>query len=182
MGEKFECDHSGFSRFIIYRTGTLMKNVIIILVIAAVSLFSACVDSDQTIPIGLETEIVAAENDVLPFNAYHPRIFDSILLLEKNRHYQGKAFALFDTVYTSILDDLDPVAAIKIMKHGNFSVIEINESNPRELLLKRHNHFIYRVVVPEEIKKQTIVIDYVNKDSAKVTKYFNDHRISKILR
>lgn len=159
-----------------------MKNVIIILIIAAVSLFSACGDHEQTIPIGLETEIVAAENDVLPFNGYHPRVFDSILLLEKTRHYQGKAFALFDTVYTSIIDDLDPVAVIKLMKHGNFTVIEINENDPRELLLKRRNHFIYRVIIPEEIKKQTIVIDYVNKDSAKVTKYFKNYRISKILR
>lgn len=157
-----------------------MRNLLLILILV-VFISVSCRDSAPNVPVGLETDILATETDVLDFNDYPDYIFDSVIRLHGASHFQGKALSLFDTVYTSVVDDLDPIAVIKIIKHGDFSILAMNENNGYAMLLKRNGVFVYREIVHETIEEQSILIDVTGRDSALIAKYFNERKLSEII-
>ena len=150
------------------------------------SIFVSCnSETNEKIQIGLETNIIATDRDILSGNSVDSTVFKEYLQIDKLQHYPGKAFVLFDTLYTSTVDNLNPSNVLDYMKQGEVSFINMNADHKRsiyKLILKKRDRFIYRVIVPEELKQQSILIDFVSSDSSLVASYFKEERISKLIK
>ncbi len=157
-----------------------MRNKIMTLV-ATMLIAASCSHRKNAIPIGLETEVAATEQDILPFDAYPPEIFDSVLVLENKMHYQGKTLVLYDTLYTSVVQDTKPAGVVQAIKRGDYDIINMQTKKDVAMLLKRNGMYIYRVIVPETVKTQSILIDVASPDSAKIARYYDNHRTQQIL-
>ncbi len=152
-----------------------------LILLGLITTMVACGEHQPSVPVGLQTDVAATEADVMDFDDYADNLFDSIVRLKATSHFQGKALVLFDTIYTSVVGDLDPIAVIKIIKHGDFEIIDMKEREYHALFLKRKDRYIYREIVPEDLEKQSILIDVIHSDSALIADYYHNDKLLEII-
>jgi len=157
----------------------LNKSVFIIFLII---IMQSCNDEPQTVEIGMQTNLITNESAVLKPSGKTQSIFNNYLKLKDYKHFPGKVFTIFDTVYTSTLE-LFPVQSKSMFLPEGAGLIDSKSGKnvTESLLFKVRNRFIYRMAIPEEEFKHFIIIDIPGTDSAKITSYYFEDKLENIV-